>query len=101
MNKILIIADQELKIEKTFIENAIKDEVTLNSVNPDGVSIFVCGTPIPQEHWDWVALVGNCLQDLNVTVDIEIPLDDDPIGNVISAIMAVKEGQDTDEAIGE
>jgi hypothetical protein len=99
--KILIIVDQELRVEKQFIENAIKEEVTLNSVTQDGVSIFQCGKAIPEEQWDWVGQVGNCLMENGVTVDVEIPLEEDPIGNLISAIMAVKEGMDTDEAIGE
>lgn len=99
--KILVIVDQDAKIDTSFLSNQLKEEVTKNSISQDGISIFECGTPIPLEEWDWVGQVGNCNAPMDVQIEVEIPLDDDPQGNLITAIAAVLEGMDTDEAIGE
>jgi hypothetical protein len=39
--------------------------------------------------------------EMDFNIDVTYPLDDDPVGNLVGAINAIKEGQDTDEAIGE
>lgn len=99
--KILVIADQDLKIDKSYISNVLKEEVTLNSVSQDGVSIFECGTPIPQEEWDWIGLVGTCNAPMEIEPEVEIPLSDDPVGNLITALAAVLENMDVDESESE
>jgi len=99
--KILVIIDQDAKIDIPFLTNQLREEITKNSVSQDGISIFECGTPIPLEEWDWIGQVGNCNAPMEVSVEVEIPLDDDPQGNLLTALSAVLEGMDTDEAIGE
>lgn len=101
MTMILVIADLELKVDVEVLKDLLKEEVTLNSVSPDGISVFECGTAVPKEEWDFVALLGNCLMEMDFNIDVTFPLEDDPIGNLVNAIAAVQEGQDTDEAIGE
>lgn len=94
---ILVIVDNEIRVEPDFIANNVKEEVKLNSVPQDGIAIFQCGKPLPDGNWDWVAKLGNCLApiDESIHIDLEIPVEDDPIGNLITAIAAVKENIDT------
>lgn len=99
--KILVIVDQDLQIDTSYISTQLKEEVTLNSISPDGVSIFQCGRPLPQNEWDWIGMVGTCNAPMDIDVEVEIPLQEDPIGNLITALAAVLEGMETDEAIGE
>lgn len=99
--KILVILDQEVKIDKNFLMNQLKEEVTVNSVSQDGISLFECGTTIPKEEWDEVLMVGVCNAPMEINVEVEIPLEEDPVGNLITALAAIIEGMDTDGAIGE
>ena len=102
MTQILVIVDNEFSIETQVLENQLKEEVTRNSVSQDGVSLFECGTPVPQGiEWDWVGLIGTCTADIGYPIDVEIPLEEDPVGNLITALAAVLEDQDNDIAIGE
>lgn len=98
--KALAIVDRDQKLDVKFISSSLNEEVTLNSVNPDGLSIYECGSVIPQEAWDWVAKIGECMAELP-PIDLEIPLDDDPIGTLISAVSGLREGMVIDESIGE
>ena len=97
----LAIVDLELKVDVKFISSSLNEEVTLNSVNQDGLSIYECGSAIPAEEWDWVAKVGECMAELPNPIDLAIPLDEDPIGTLISAVSAIREGMVIDESIGE
>lgn len=97
----LAIVDIELKIDVKFISSSLNEEVTLNSVNQEGLSIYECGTPIPEEQWDWVAKIGECQAEIRPPIDLTIPLDDDPVGTLISAVSAVREGMVVDESVGE
>lgn len=99
--KVLAIVDIDLKVDVKYISQAVSEEVTLNSVSNDGVSIFVCGTPIPETNWDWVAKIGTCMAEISVPIDLDISIDEDPIGNLIAAISAVQDGQANDEDLGE
>jgi len=99
--KALAIVDLELKVDVKFISSSLNEEVTLNSVNQDGLSIYECGSSIPEEQWDWIAKVGECQAELPNPIDLTIPLDEDPIGTLISAVSAVREGMVIDESIGE
>jgi hypothetical protein len=99
--RILVIVDQEINVDVSQLSNQLNEEVTLNSVSKDGISVFECGKTIPIEEWDWVGQVGTCNAPSDVPVEVEIPLEEDPIGNLITALSAVLEGMDTDTAIGE
>jgi hypothetical protein len=101
MTKILVVTDLQFKVDVEVLKDMVKEDVSLNSVNPDGITIFECGEAVPKEDWDFVVLIGNCLMEMDFTIDITIPLEDDPMGNLIAAISTVKEGQETDEAIGD
>jgi hypothetical protein len=101
LTRILVLTGLELKVDVAILSDLLKEEVTLNSVSEDGISVFECGEAVPPTEWDFVVLLGNCLQKNDFTIDVEFALADDPIGNLVSAISAVQEGQDTDEAIGE
>lgn len=101
--KILVIVDQDVRVEVPYLKDQLKEEITLNSVAQDGISIFQCGNPLPSDtqYWDWVGQVGVCNAPMDIRVDVEIPIEGDPIGSLITALAAVLEGMDTDEAIGE
>lgn len=101
MTQILVIADLDFKPDITRMKEMLNEDVTLNSVSQDGISIFECGETVPENIWDFTVLVGNCLQEMEFTIDVEIPLNEDPFGNLISVLSTAKEGMDTDEAIGE
>lgn len=100
--KVLVIVQHDLDIQVGYISSQLNEDVKLNSVTEDGVSIFQCGTPLPDVNdWDWVAQVGTCTAEVKVPVEVQISSDGDYVGDLIAAVMAVKEGQDTDEALGE
>lgn len=101
--KVLVIADINLVFDVKSISNTLNEEVTLNSVSEDGVSFFQCGKVIPDLDWDWVVRIGVCNQDLpeGLTVNVEIPLEGDPLGTFMSDLMTVKEGQLEESAISE
>jgi len=99
--KALVIAEDGLKIDTAYIAQLTGEEVSLNSANPDGVSIFMCGTPIPEQDWDWVAMLGDCLAEIKPPIDLNLSLDQDPIAQVIEAVMALKEGMVVDESPGD
>lgn len=100
--KILVIAGNEIDIQVGYLEAQLQEEVRLNSVSQDGVSIYSCGTPLPQDDdWDWVATIGKCLAESTVPVNMDLSAEEDPIGSLLSAIMAVKEGSETEIVINE
>jgi hypothetical protein len=102
MTQILVIIDSEIKVDVSLMESILNTEVKMNAISQDGISLFECGRmPPPGMEWDWVGLVGTCTAENEYPIDVEIPVDEDPVGNLITALSAVLEGQDTDEALGE
>jgi hypothetical protein len=98
--KVLAIIQSDIQFDVDVISNLIHEDVTKNSVTEEGLSIFECGKALPNvQDWDWVALVGTCTLEIPYPIDVEISADGDAIGDLVTAVMAVKENQELDEAI--
>lgn len=94
--KLLVIVDQEVRLDTERLKSISKEPVNINSPISEGISVYTCGKPVPwDEEWTAFIQIGECSAERKMEPSVIIDRKSDVLGELLDHVATM---QDADAA---